>query len=113
MKHLITIYNNDTATAAIEGVDAEEFRRVHDDVQAELSASGELIDSNELGVDDARVVRVTDGRTVVTDGPFTEGREIVGGYYLVECSPERAVEIAARFVEARYTPVEIRSLLHP
>jgi hypothetical protein len=79
----------------------------------ELTASGELVDSNELGVPGARVVRTGGGVTRVTDGPFTEGKEIVGGYYLVDCaSIDRAIEIASRFVEARYTPIEVRPLLH-
>ncbi|MET4782897.1 YciI family protein [Glaciihabitans sp. UYNi722] len=113
MKYMITIYNNDAANVAIEGADLEEFRQVHDDIQAELRASGELVDSNELSVTDARVVRTGDGEITITDGPFTEGAEIVGGYYLVDVDGvDRAIEIAARFVEARFTPVEVRALVH-
>lgn len=61
---------------------------------------------------DARVVRTdSGGRRDVTDGPFTESKEFVGGYYLVDvASIDRAVELAARFVEARFAPVEVRRL---
>ena len=113
MKYMITIYNNPDATAAIEGVDQEEFARGHNAAQTELRASGELIDSNELAVSTAKVVRTNGGTLHVTDGPFTEGKEIVGGYYLVDCeSMQRALEIAGMFVEARYTPIEVRELMH-
>ena len=52
-------------------------------------------------------------RVHTTDGPFIEAKEWVGGFYLVDCaSIDRAVEIAGRFVEARYSPVEVRQLVH-
>lgn len=113
MRYMLTIYNNAEASAAIEGEALEAFRLAHGDIQAELTASGELVDSNELSVPEAKIVRTNTGKTVVTDGPFTEGKEIVGGYYVVECdSMDRAIEIASRFVEARFTPIEVRPLVH-
>jgi hypothetical protein len=113
MKYMITIYNNPAATDAMNGADQEEFARAHNDAQTELRASGELVDSNELSVPTAKVVRTVDGAVRVTDGPFTEGKEIIGGYYLVDCaSIDRAIEIAATFVESRFTPIEIRQLMH-
>jgi len=113
MKYMVTIYNNAEASAAIEGDARAEFERAHKQIGEELKASGELVDSNELGVPGAKIVRTGGGTTTVTDGPFTEGKEIAGGYYLVDCvSIDRAIEIASRFVEARYTPIEVRPLLH-
>jgi hypothetical protein len=114
MKFMLTIYNNAETIAAIEGPDRKEFRKVHDDIQKELTAEGTLVDSNELSVADATVVRTTDRTMTRTDRPFTEGQDFVGGYYVIECDHrERAVELASRFVEARYAPVEVRALLHP
>jgi len=112
MKFMITIYDNDTSERAFAGAERDEFERVHGSTIGELMASGELVHSSELDLDGAKVVRVTDGRTTVTDGPFTEGREVVGGYYLVDVAGvDRAVEIASRFVEARYCPIEVRALV--
>jgi hypothetical protein len=59
----------------------------------------------------ARSVRVRDGKTVVTDGPFTETKEAVGGFDLLECdSFEEAVEIAATHPLAEIGTIEVRPL---
>ena len=113
MKFMLTIYNNAETIAAIEGPDREEFRKVHNDIQRELTAEGTLVDFNELRVAGATVVRTTNRTMTCADGPFAEGQHFVGGYYLIECDHlERAVALAGRFVEARYAPVEVRALVH-
>jgi hypothetical protein len=59
----------------------------------------------------ARTVRVRDGKTVVTDGPFAETKEAVGGFDLLECgSFEEAVEIAATHPIAQMGTIEVRPL---
>jgi hypothetical protein len=91
---------------------------------AELSAeyerfTQEIIDSGEFvsgarlaGPDTVSTVRVRSGSAEVTDGPFVESKEHLGGYYLVDVpGPERAAELAARIPDARFTGAEIRPLL--
>jgi len=57
-------------------------------------------------------VRLRDGETMTTDGPFAEVKEQLAGFYLVECeSLERAVELAARVPDAAFTDVEVRPVL--
>jgi hypothetical protein len=116
MRFEILIYNNAECEAAIEGELREEFEAAHQEVIRELRASGELIESNELATDDAVVVRSSPDaahRIRTTDGPFSEAKEWVGGFYTVECADrDRAVAIAGRFVEARFSPVEVRRLVH-
>ena len=59
----------------------------------------------------ARSVRVRAGKTMVTDGPFAETKEAVGGFDIIECgSPEEAVEIAAGHPVAQIGTVEVRPL---
>jgi hypothetical protein len=59
----------------------------------------------------ARSVRVRDGKAMVTDGPFTETKEAVGGFDILECgSFEEAVEIAARHPVAQIGTIEVRPL---
>jgi hypothetical protein len=59
----------------------------------------------------ARTVRVRDGKRLVTDGPFAETKEAVGGFDLIECdSFEEAVEIAARHPNAEFGAIEVRPL---
>jgi hypothetical protein len=110
VEYLILIYNNAETAAAIEGDAREEFERAHQDVQRELSASGELVETRVLDDVQARVVR-TGAKPLVTDGPYAEVAEWVGGYYRVDCADlDRATAIAARFVEARWSPVEVRRI---
>ena len=60
----------------------------------------------------ARVVRIRDGQTVVTDGPFAETKEILGGYFLVDCKDlDQAIEIAERVPVVDRGSVEIRPLV--
>ena len=60
----------------------------------------------------AKRVAVSEGRTVTSDGPFPEAKELLGGFYLIDCdSEERAVEIAARIPEAQLGLVELRPVM--
>ena len=110
MEYLILIRNNAETAAAITGHAREEFERAHQEVQAELTASGELVETRILDDDEARVVR-TGQAPLVTAGPYAELAEWVGGYYRVDCADlDRATAIAARFVEARWSPIEVRRI---
>jgi hypothetical protein len=60
----------------------------------------------------ATTVRVRDGENVMTDGPFAETKEQLGGYYLVEAdSVDEALEWAARIPSARYGAIEVRPVM--
>lgn len=112
MKYMLSIYVTHASLETIATTMHNEFEAAHLALQRDLAASGELVGTGEYSPDYAKLVRVSDGAADVTDGPFTEGASIVGGYYLVDCaSGERALEIAARFVEAQFEPVEVRRLL--
>lgn len=77
-----------------------------DDVQAR----GKRLDGDMLApVRRARTVRVRDGRLAVTEGPFTETKEAIGGFDILECdSLEEAVEIAAAHPVAKSGTIEVR-----
>lgn len=76
----------------------------------QLHASGQYIGAAPLHPsEETRCVRVRDGRSVVTDGPFAETREQIGGYFLVDVKDlDEAIGIAARIPGARIGTVEIR-----
>jgi hypothetical protein len=60
-------------------------------------------------VADATTVRIRDGKTLTTDGPFAETREQLGGYYLVEAKDlDEAIAIAAKVPTAKYGSIEVR-----
>jgi len=73
------------------------------------------IDAKGLELDDpekARVVRVRDGEPLVTDGPYAETKEVVGGYFVVDCDDlDQAIEVARRVPVAEKGSVEIRPLM--
>jgi hypothetical protein len=77
-----------------------------------LQARGSWITGDQLAPPRrARSVRVRDGKTIVTDGPFVESKEAVGGFDIIECgSLEEAVEIAAGHPVAGTGTIEVRPL---
>ena len=113
MRYMILIHSNDTAETAWADGEKAALDATHGAVIGELMASGELVDTNELDVEDVVVVGHHNGEPVATRGPFTEGTEWIGGYYIVDVvDRERAVEIAGRFAENKYSPIEIRRIMH-
>ncbi|MCI0583069.1 MAG: YciI family protein [Chloroflexi bacterium] len=67
--------------------------------------AGEALDSTST----ATSVRVRDGRTIVTDGPFAETKEALGGFYLLDCKDvDEAIEMAAKIPAARRGTIEVR-----
>lgn len=77
-----------------------------------ITGSGELVAADRLaGADTATCVRVREGKTVFTDGPFAESTEQLGGYYVVDVPDlDRALELAAQIPNARDGVVEVRPL---
>ncbi len=78
-----------------------------------LGAKGQFVDAAPLHpVSTATSVRIRDGRRVVTDGPFAETREQLGGYFLVDARDlDEALEIAAQIPGARFGTVEVRPVV--
>jgi hypothetical protein len=78
-----------------------------------LRESGSLVGANQLQPSDtATTVRVRGGETLVTDGPFIETKESLGGYYLVEAeSLDEAIEWAAKIPSARFGHIEVRPVV--
>jgi hypothetical protein len=113
MKYMLLIYGNNDTWDALHAEGIEQVLDRHRQLAEELKAKGEYLDGLGLTTANARVVRVNDGVAAVTDGPFTEAKEVLAGYYLLDCSLERATEIAARLPEARFSPIEIRSFTDP
>jgi hypothetical protein len=110
MQYLLLLYARpeDWTTrspAEIEAVVAE-----HGALIGELRASGKYLNSNALELGSAATtVRVRDGKLHLTDGPFAETREQLGGYYLVDAKDlDDALAIAARIPDAGVGCVEIR-----
>jgi hypothetical protein len=112
MKYMVLIFTKPETAWTGSEADHESLRALRA-IEADLTASAELMSAEGLRTPEAgRIVRVREGSTVVTDGPFGEAKEHLAGYFLVDCAgPERATEIAARVAEAVNHPVELREVL--
>jgi hypothetical protein len=82
-------------------------------LDGELKEAGELVAGHGL-VDpgQAKTVRFQGGAPVPTDGPFAEIKESLAGYWIVEASEERAIEIASRVVAFTEYPMEVRQIMN-
>ncbi|WP_297603902.1 YciI family protein [Microcella sp.] len=110
---MILIHSNETAESAWANGGKERLDATHAAVSRDLKQSGELVDANEIDVKGVTVIGHHNGEPVSNRGPFTEGSEWIGGYYIVDVADHaRAVEIAGRFVENEFSPIEIRRIMH-
>ncbi len=77
-----------------------------------IEAAGVAVSTHGLSsVADATTVRVRDGKTLTTDGPFAETHEQLGGYYVLDCKDlDEAISWAAKIPTAQYGSIEIRPL---
>ncbi|SNY48528.1 YciI family protein [Paractinoplanes atraurantiacus] len=115
MKFVIGMHINPAVLDALTDEEKAAIGDGHGALLAELKESGELMLTQALAdPSQSAVVSVRDGRTVVTDGPFAEAKEYLGGFYVVDCeSRERALEIAAKIPDAALAglAVEVRPVM--
>jgi hypothetical protein len=110
MKYMMLVYLDEQAMSDSE----REFCYVKSaELTQQLNSSGEYVDASPLHpVSTATSVRVRDGKRIVTDGPFAETREQLGGYYLIDANDlDEAILIAERIPPAQFGTVEIRPVM--
>jgi hypothetical protein len=114
MKYMLLIYNNQSVYQDLPEEERQALFADVDAIMTELRESGELLGSMALADQSlSKTVRVRDGVIETTDGPFAEAKEQFAGFLLVDCeTPERAVEIAARWPDAKYFAMEVRPVMH-
>jgi hypothetical protein len=110
MKYMLLVY---LAENAMTDTEREECYVKSAGLARELHASRQYLDASPLHpVSTATSIRVRDGKRAVTDGPFAETREQLGGYYLVDArNLDEAIGIAERIPGARFGTVEIRPVM--
>jgi hypothetical protein len=104
------IYGTDNQTSHLSPREMDLYLNEHLDYDAQLQARGKLVASEALQpAETATVVRMRRNKLSVTDGPFAETSEQLGGFYLVEAdSEEEALQLAAGIPSARFSSVEVR-----
>jgi len=108
MQYLLLIYANSVQTMTAE--EGAAVTKQYMDFTRNIAESGHYKGGNALQpVTTATSVRVRDGKTLLTDGPFAETAEALGGYYLIEAANlDDATAVAARIPGAKWGTVEVR-----
>lgn len=112
MNYMILIFQGDAADSWA-GLSEDEQRTIMEDYTAIRETDGVTAGNQLESPDAATTVRVQDGRTLTTDGPFVETKEALGGYFLLEADDlDAAIELAARVPAARMGgAVEVRPVV--
>jgi hypothetical protein len=102
VKYMLIMQLNPAAFDALTDEQRKEIMEGHGAFMDTIKASGEMVETKALAEPaQSAVVRVRDGVPVVTDGPYLESKEFMGGYYIVDCATrERALELAALIPDA-------------
>ncbi|MET0556494.1 MAG: YciI family protein [Vicinamibacteria bacterium] len=112
MKYLLLIYENEAVAAGMSEADQGKVWGEYMTYTEDIKKKGQHLGGEALQpVATATTVRVKDGKTVSTDGPFAETREQLGGFYLVEAKDlDEATALAARIPAARTGCIEVRPI---
>ena len=113
MKYLPLIYGNETNWAGVSEAEQGKIFQEYMDYTSHILKSGNYIAGEALQpTATATTVRVKNGKTLTTDGPFAETREQLGGFYLVEAKDlDEAISLGARIPSARMGSIEVRPIL--
>jgi hypothetical protein len=113
MQYLLMIYRNEAELGAMTAADRQKMSAEYGVFTQSIIQSGNFKAGDGLQpTTTATTVRVRDGKTLTTDGPFAETREQLGGYYLVEAKDlDAALVMAARIPGAKTGSIEVRPIM--
>lgn len=110
MKYALLIYGDESAQADATPEQQAQVMKEYMEFSAEIAESGQHLGGEALdATSTATTVRVRDGETLTTDGPFAETHEALGGFYMIEAADlDEAIAIAAKLPGSWYGSVEVR-----
>ena len=115
MKYMLLIYSDRDAYAALSSETQAQINQDYFTYTQQIIDSGEFVAGDPLqGIDTATTVRSRNGQRTLTDGPFAETKEVLGGFYIVDVKDlDRALELAAQLPGIRHEldSIEVRPLL--
>lgn len=113
MTYMLLIHEDEQAFQSLSEAERKAVYAAHHKFWEEISASGHFVGGHELQpTATATTVRVRNGTRLVTDGPFAEAREQLGGYYLVNAKDlDEAIALAARVPSALTGTIEVRPVV--
>jgi hypothetical protein len=113
MKYLLLIYENEAGWEKVTEAEQGQIFQEYMDYTSAIRKSGHHVAGEALQpTSSATTVRVKNGKTLTTDGPFAETREQLGGFYMVEAKDlDEAIGLAARIPAARTGSIEVRPIM--
>jgi hypothetical protein len=113
VKYLLIIQMNPETWESLSEAEQAEIMGGQESFMEQITATGEMVGTQALAdPSQSVVVRGRPGAATVTDGPFLEAKEYMGGFYLVDCeNAERAQELAAMIPGTEWLPVEVRPVV--
>ena len=113
MQFICLIYSDPVLEPKPDTPEMAAYMQAYGDFTEKLIADGKFVAGNELqGPETATTVSVRNGKTETMDGPFAETKEVLGGYYLLDCADlDDAVACAAQIPTAKHGRVEVRPVV--
>jgi hypothetical protein len=113
MQYALLIYSKEDRWASLSDEERSAVYAEYEALSRDLRQRDALVGGSELqATSTATAVRVREGDTQVTDGPFAETREVLGGFYMIEAdSLDEAIEWAARVPAAKHGTIEVRPVV--
>jgi hypothetical protein len=112
MKYMLLMYANESESTNLPPEESQALYQTWLTLLKEAQDAGVLLSNNGLSpIANATTVRVRDGQTLCTDGPFAETHEQLGGFFVLDCKDlDEAIHWASKIPHAKYGSVEIRPL---
>jgi hypothetical protein len=113
MRYVLLIYGSEAAAANMTPEERAAGMQAHDTFANETQARGVLTGGAPLQpTSKARTLRIRKGKTLITDGPFAETKEQLGGFYILNCNDlDEALAMAAKLPDALYGCIEVRPVM--
>ena len=112
MRYLLLICTDETNDQALSPDEEAALMADYNAFGEEMGRRGVLLGGERLRpTTDATTVRVRDGQTITSDGPFAETKEQMGGYFMVDCKDlDEAIEVASKIPSAKRGTIEVRPI---
>ena len=113
MKYILLVHHNEEVLGELSETELQQMREESVKLANQINSSGQYLDAAPLHpASTATCVRVREGKRLVTDGPFAETREQLGGYFLIHAGNlDEAIGIAGQIPGGRIGTVEIRPVI--
>jgi hypothetical protein len=113
MQYMLLIYNSPSSWDSLTEAEQGGIFGAYGTFTEELQSSGKMVAGDALQpISTATSIRIREGETLTTDGPFAETKEVLGGYYLIDVDTlDEALEWGAKIPGATYGTIEVRPIV--